>query len=206
MLKEMLKNISESPVYLKGNWENNKIDSDIEAEYIEDYKIIFNKKLRIDGKNRDMFAMIDEDYTNLLFGYFYINNNIKMFKQIGQADIQRVKFIENLKKDYKPLYELTSFYILKGYRRRGFGTIIFGFLFNMLGFNIMSNDKIFSGMKIIFDRFSSWTKCDIIDIKTNEIIYENYKIDYKKDNVDFIDKNIYSLDLDKKDIRIVLYK
>ena len=205
--KEWMK-MYESPVYSPGNWEDGFKKPLNKTLMLQDYEIYKSKKLYLKDNLVNFVWLYNDTKKEIIIGFEYTDKmNAERIVDVGYVDLLRDKSIEQIKKDYIPLYQVSKIFIDKKYRKMGLGQLTYLSILEDLKFNIISDGIQFDGPKYIYSKFSHFKDiyCDIVDVKTKEIIKENYKIYYNPKEFWDFDKDIWSYDFNKHNIRIILY-
>ena len=210
--KKVLK-MDESPVYVPNDWENGKIafEKDIRYElYLkkgyEEYFRIDNFKIK--NNNYVIVFLYNKEIEEINVGVLFEDKEgIERIHFIGYVSLIRNKSVEQIKKEYKPLYQVSKIYIEKDYRGFGLGKLLYSSILEILKFNIMSDGVQFDGPKHIYSKFSHFEEihCDIVDIENKIILKEDYKIYHNPKEFWDFDMDVWSYDYDKYNTRIVLY-
>ena len=169
-----------APVYVPGDWEDGKnpkifdydtrLSWELENGYI--FKSIFIKKIE-----KEIIYIFNKKIDRINIGYIYKDkDDIERFRTIGYVELIRVKSVEQLKKDYKPLYQISKIFIDKNYRKKGLGQLTYLSMLEDLKINIMSDRIQFDAPKYIYSKFSNFKTihCDII-LKTIKNFNKNLK-------------------------------
>jgi len=211
VLREILEKynlLNESPTAVLGdadfsNLPNFHFGEPLKYAYEKDWEIIYSIRI----KERNYYFSINKKHNQTLEILTDLDDNNERYDIIGRIELIRVKNIENLKKEYKPLYQVNKIYIDNKHRKRGLGKLSYLIMLEILKYNLMSDSIQFDGPRVIYSKLSKFKEiyCDIVDIEKQEIIKENVEIFQNPKKLWDFDTEIWDFDLDKSKIRIVLY-
>ena len=105
----------------------------------------------------------------------------------------------------KKLYNVDEVGVSKDKRGFGLATKMYSYFIKKQGYNIIGDEQQFFGARRLWSKLSRITNLvvDIVDIKNEIILEKNAKI-YHGDLDEEFDKRVWSYDIDKKDIRLIL--
>ena len=196
-LKE--KELSEMAVALEGDWfvkddlgSTSLLVLEKEWKYIED---LYGMKLY---KSKSSDAWILGNIKDIP------DEDKPRFSVTFRIDFKEANTIGN-KFNIKNLYVVDEVGVSKDNRGFGLATKMYTYFIKKHKYNILGSDYQFFGARKLWSKLSRISDLivDIIDVKHNEILETNTKIHHGDLDEEF-DKRVWSYDIDKKHIRLIL--
>lgn len=160
---------------------------------------IAGKKFLLYQRTKDNLG----NYVDYVMGYFDKNQN-NFFIPIFALSLVNQK---GLLPEYPKLNVVKSVYVRDENQKSGIAIMMYKYLVDKLGFDIMGDSQQYFGARKLWVKLSEDSRfmVDIVDIKNKEVIDYGVKVYHGLEDSDF-DKRIWSYDRDKDNIRLVLTK
>lgn len=141
---------------------------------------------------------------DLLKSFDQDNEPIQVLKPLLEIRLVREKSL-GFRLGYQKLYRVDLVRVQSSTRGQGVGSAVYRWLVKSLGFSLVSDSDQFFGARALWKSISRDPELtvDLVDIRTAEKIKSDIQIQHGRLDQDF-DPEIWSLNQDKKDIRLIL--
>ena len=207
------KSLNEMVTAVYGDWNSEKESLGSISETVLELYYIEIDKLLINDSKYSLYKMnSNKDNEYYLLGYFQSKvdpesktqqEKIRFYivLQFKLTHLPEVEQAFNLKN----VFNCDEVEVSKKFRGQGISKFIYSYFAKKIKYNLVSDEQQYFGARKLWASMSEVKNIivDIFDIKTLQYIEKSVELKHGPDDWEF-DSRIYSYDIDKKDIRMIM--